>query len=138
MAFKLEGIENLFPIPLWRYRVDDHERLNAALLAEIAVRKKKDKDIANRNRRGWQSEHDLFDRTEPAHAELSALVRRLLPEGLPTPLPPIGEVIFRVMREVRSKRASEARSWRGEASRAPSRNSAPPLPLPHRPDASPL
>lgn len=82
MAFKLEGIENLFPIPLWRYRVDDHARLNAALLAEIAVRKTKDKDLANRNRRGWQSVHDFFERKEPAHAELSALVRRLLVDAI--------------------------------------------------------
>ena len=82
MAFKLEGIENLFPIPLWRYRVDDHERLNAALLEEIAVRRKKDKDIANRNRRGWQSAHDLFDRKEPAHAELSGIIRKLLVDAL--------------------------------------------------------
>jgi uncharacterized protein (TIGR02466 family) len=82
MRFKLEGIDNLFPIPLWRYRVDDHERLNAALLDEIAVRQKKDKDIANRNRRGWQSAHDFFDRKEPAQAELADVVRKLLVDAL--------------------------------------------------------
>lgn len=82
MGFKLDSIDNLFPIPLWRYRLDDHERLNAALLEEITARKKKDKDISNRNRRGWQSEHDFFERKEPAHAELAGLVRKLLVDAL--------------------------------------------------------
>jgi 3-dehydroquinate synthetase len=41
-------------------------------------------------------------------ARHDALVRRLLPEGLPTPLPPIDEVIFRAMRDGKRGRADES------------------------------
>jgi len=78
MTFKLNGVENLFPVPLWQYSVEGHETLNPRLIDEIKARRASDKDISNRNRRGWQSQHDFFDRTEPAHAELAQTVREVL------------------------------------------------------------
>ena len=82
MAFKLDSLDTLFPIPLWRYSVAGHEQLNPRLLKEIKARQGADKDIANRNRRGWQSRHDFFDREEPAHAELAAIVRQAMADAL--------------------------------------------------------
>ena len=72
MTIKAEAFEMLFPTPLWAFRVENHASLNRRLLAEIAERRGREKDRANRNRVGWQSQHDLFDRPEPAHAELAS------------------------------------------------------------------
>jgi 3-dehydroquinate synthase/2-deoxy-scyllo-inosose synthase len=48
----------------------------------------------------------LMDSADVARHD--ALVRRLLPEGLPAPLPPVDEVIFRVMRDGKRGRADES------------------------------
>lgn len=82
MTFKLDGIDTLFPIPLWRYTVAGHDKLNPRLLEEIKVRQGADPDIATRNRNGWQSRHDFFNRQEPAHAELAAIVRKVMADAL--------------------------------------------------------
>lgn len=82
MTVKLEAFEMLFPTPLWCYSVENHEELNRRLLAEIAARRKVETDRANRNRVGWQSQHDLFDRTEPAHVELAAHAQRAMLDAL--------------------------------------------------------
>lgn len=82
MTIKLEAYEMLFPTPLWCYSVDDHEDLNRRLLVEIAARRASEKDRANRNRVGWQSQHDLFDRSEPAHAELARHAERALLDAM--------------------------------------------------------
>lgn len=78
MAFKLESITELFPTPLLRFEVDDAAKLNKALLAEIAVRQKAESGMIKSNRKGWHSERDLFDRTEPAHAKLAQLLLRMM------------------------------------------------------------
>jgi uncharacterized protein (TIGR02466 family) len=82
MAFKLDRIDTIFPIPLWRYTVQDHEQLNLRLMEEIKARLEEDKGLPNRTRKGWQSLHDFFDRTEPAHAELAAIVKTVLADAL--------------------------------------------------------
>ena len=37
-TFQFESRETLFPIYLWRFRIDDHVALNRGLLKEIAKR----------------------------------------------------------------------------------------------------
>lgn len=70
MSFSLVGVETLFPIPLFRYRLDDAS-LNAELSREIAKRRKSEGGMASSNRQGWQSEHDFFAREEVGHASLA-------------------------------------------------------------------
>jgi uncharacterized protein (TIGR02466 family) len=94
MTVKLEAFEMLFPTPLWCYSVQNHEELNRRLLVEIAARRNVEPDRANRNRVGWQSQHDLFDRTEPAHAELVGHVRQALLDAVKKMSSEIGEVQF--------------------------------------------
>ena len=82
MTVKLEAFEMLFPTPLWCYSVEGHEELNRRLLVEIAARRKVETDRANRNRVGWQSQHDLFDRAESAHVELAGHAKRAMLDAL--------------------------------------------------------
>ena len=82
MSVKLEAVEMLFPTPLWCYTVENHQELNRRLLVEIAARRKVEGDRSNRNRVGWQSQHDLFDRTEPAHVELVAHAQKAMLDAL--------------------------------------------------------
>ena len=82
MSIKPEAYEMLFPTPLWCYGVDNHDDLNRRLLEEIAARRGVEKDRANRNRVGWQSQHDLFDRTEPAHVEIAGHAERAMIDAL--------------------------------------------------------
>lgn len=70
MTVSLTRVDSIFPIPLYRYRVEQ-AGLNEALSKEIAARRKAEQGIENRNRLGWQSEHDFFQRQEEGHARLS-------------------------------------------------------------------
>lgn len=72
MAVSLARVDTLFPVPLYRYRVDE-PGLNEKLAAEIAKRRKSEQGKENRNRLGWQSEHDFFQRSEEAHASLARI-----------------------------------------------------------------
>lgn len=56
------------------YTIADAERINAALLEEIAVRQAEEAGVNRSNRNGWHSESDFFGRTEPAHAELAQAI----------------------------------------------------------------
>lgn len=94
MSVKLDAYDMLFPTPLWYYSIDNHEELNRSLLSEIAERRKVEPDRASGNRVGWQSQHDLFERTEPAHAELVGHIRRALLETVGRMAFEIGEVRF--------------------------------------------
>jgi uncharacterized protein (TIGR02466 family) len=94
MPVKLDACDMLFPTPLWCYSIGDHEELNRRLLAEIAARRRVEPDRANRNRVGWQSQHDLFERTEPAHVELAGYVRQALVETVRRMSFEIGQVRF--------------------------------------------
>ena len=61
----------LFPAPLLVYKLDDAERLNAALHEEIDQRRAAEPGVSVSNRAGWHSESDFFRRCEPAHARVS-------------------------------------------------------------------
>lgn len=77
MSFTLEGVETLFPILLFRYRVEDPS-LNDNLSKEIATRRKAEGGMANSNRQGWQSQHDFFARKETGHASLARTIAQVL------------------------------------------------------------
>jgi uncharacterized protein (TIGR02466 family) len=72
MTVKLARVDSIFPIPLYRYRVEN-PGLNDALSKEIAQRRKVERSKENRNRLGWQSEHDFFQRKEDGHAQLARI-----------------------------------------------------------------
>lgn len=72
MALTLDRTEQLFPLPLWRFRVEELD-LNSLLLAEIAERRASEPGQDADNRVGWQSRHDLFSRPEPGHRRLARI-----------------------------------------------------------------
>ena len=74
MAFTLNSVDQLFPSPLFRFEIEGANKLNAALLKEIAGRRKAEDGISKSNRRGWHSATDLFERKEPAQAELARML----------------------------------------------------------------
>lgn len=78
MAFKLIAAEDIFPTPLFRFEVDKAVKLNAALLREIAKRRAAEGGIKKSNRNGWHSGSDLFERKEPAQAELAKMLLVML------------------------------------------------------------
>ena len=88
MPFQDPEVRVLFPVPLLTIRLDGSEALNRRLLAEIAKRRESEPGVRRSNRRGWHSAPDLFERTEPAHAELvreikamvAASTAKLMPE----------------------------------------------------------
>lgn len=81
--FQLEALQVLFPIPLWRYRIADHEEINRLLLAEIAERREGEQPMPPIGTRlGWQSRHDFFTRDEPGHARLSKVINRIVRHAL--------------------------------------------------------
>ena len=94
MSVKLDAYDMLFPTPLWCYSVENHEELNRRLLTEIAARREVEPDRASGNRIGWQSQHDLFERTEPAHVELVGHIRQAVLDTVRRMSFEIGEVKF--------------------------------------------
>jgi uncharacterized protein (TIGR02466 family) len=66
---------------LLRFEVADADKLNQALLKEIAKRAKAGGGITRSNRKGWHSERDLFDRKEPAQQKLAQLLLRIMAQG---------------------------------------------------------
>ena len=88
-TFRFESRETLFPIFLWRFRVDDHDTLNQVLLKEIAQRRANEPGLDNRaSRYGWQSERDLFRRTEPAHRKLATAINQMVGQAIEGLWPP--------------------------------------------------
>ena len=77
MKYSLSAMENLFPTPLWHYRVTE-PGLDAMLMEEVAARRAAEPGLPNPNRLGWQSRHDLFDRTEPGQVKLLHLIRAVI------------------------------------------------------------
>ena len=65
-SVSLQGMQPLFFSPLAVFDVADHTVLNATLMPEIAERRNRSAGIHRSNRKGWHSEDDLFERTEPA------------------------------------------------------------------------
>jgi uncharacterized protein (TIGR02466 family) len=89
MAFDEPEVRVLFPVPFVTIRLQDAETLNPRLLAEIEQRRKVEPGIDRSNRYGWHSALDLFDRREPAHAQLareidamvSSVTAKLVPDA---------------------------------------------------------
>jgi uncharacterized protein (TIGR02466 family) len=78
MPFDDPDVRVLFPVPLLTIRLKGFERLNKRLVGEIAKRRRTEKGIGRSNRYGWHSATDLFDRTEPAHAELAKEIKAIV------------------------------------------------------------
>ena len=77
MSYSLVKVDSLFPVLLFRYRIDQ-DGLNERLAKEIAARRKAEGGMANSGRLGWQSEHDFFMRQEPGHAALARLIGQVM------------------------------------------------------------
>ena len=73
LAFTLQSADDIFPTPLLRFEVADADKLNRALLKEIAQRRAAEGGMTKSNRRGWHSERDLFERKEPAQSTLAQI-----------------------------------------------------------------
>ena len=67
---ELTKYEKLFSTPLVRFRLDDAETLNAALLAEGDALRVLDDGASKSNRGGWHSSGNLFKKTTPGIARL--------------------------------------------------------------------
>lgn len=81
MAFTLQSADNLFATPLLRFQIEDADKLNRALLKEIARRRASEKGTVKSNRKGWHSDSDFFERTEPAQAQLAKMLVQMLAQA---------------------------------------------------------
>ncbi len=70
MSFQDPEVRVLFPVPFLTIRLDGSEALNRRLLKEISKRRRQEPGVRRSNHYGWHSAPDLFERTEPAHAQL--------------------------------------------------------------------
>jgi len=77
MSFSLVRVDTLFPIPLFRYRIEE-EGLNEKLAREIGARRKSEEGKVNSGRLGWQSDTDFFMRREEGHAALAKLIGKVM------------------------------------------------------------
>lgn len=84
MAFKLESMDHVFPVPVIRFEVADAVALNRALKAEIAVRRAVEPGAEHSNIGGWHSDRDFFERPEPAHRALALDLLRIMAEATRT------------------------------------------------------
>jgi uncharacterized protein (TIGR02466 family) len=86
-------LKRIGDVPAFGVHIDgfvlpDHEALNRALRDEIAVRIAAEEGLSASNRKGWHSQRDLFQRSEPAAMTLrnhivvamTAAARRYTPE----------------------------------------------------------
>ena len=81
MTVSLARVDSIFPVPLYRYRVEQ-DGLNEQLAKEIAVRRKAEAGLENRNRMGWQSQHDFFQREEEGHRQLARIAAQVASETI--------------------------------------------------------
>lgn len=65
--------DNHFATPVFRFHFPEHEKLNAALLAEGAKMRERDEGVSKSNRGGWHSKGNLFKSSAPAIKILNAL-----------------------------------------------------------------
>ncbi len=63
--FENTRTETLFSTPLLRFRVADHEELDAELLAEGARMRALSEGVQKSNRGGWHSDGNIFDSSSP-------------------------------------------------------------------------
>nr|WP_294849950.1 TIGR02466 family protein [uncultured Sphingomonas sp.] len=80
MAFKLDMMDHVFPVPIIRFEVADAAVLNHALRQEIAGRRKAEAGTSHSNIGGWHSDRDFFERPEPAHRALAMDLLRMMAE----------------------------------------------------------
>lgn len=80
MDYRLKSVEDLFPLPLVQFEIEDAAKLNKALLKEIAKRRADEEGLAKSNRQGWHSAPDLFERKEPGHTKLAQILLRISAE----------------------------------------------------------
>lgn len=73
--------DKLFYTPLLRYRVDDPDKLNTALLAEAAIMREATQGLSKSNRGGWHSEGNLFDHDTAAIRMLRSAVELALEDA---------------------------------------------------------
>jgi uncharacterized protein (TIGR02466 family) len=78
---KLAHVQNLFPVPLVSFQVDDSEALNNDLLAEIERRRQSEEGEVRSNRQGWHSAYDFFRRKEKAHVRLAAIIQEAVQQA---------------------------------------------------------
>jgi hypothetical protein len=88
MAFGEPDVHVMFPVPLVTVRLTGCEALNAKLLGEIERRREGEEGIERSNRYGWHSAVDLFERTEPGHAELARALAAVGAGATPHHIPP--------------------------------------------------
>lgn len=81
MRFKLLQVDTLFPVPLCSFALPDAAAINAALEAEIVVRRASEPGLEVSNRGGWHSARDLFLRDEPAQRALCEALRGAVDEA---------------------------------------------------------
>jgi uncharacterized protein (TIGR02466 family) len=81
LAYKLASVEEMFPTPLLRFEITDADKLNEALLKEIAKRRAAHGGVIKSNRKGWHSTNDLFERKEPAQAALAQMLLRMIAQS---------------------------------------------------------
>lgn len=88
MAFDAPEVNVLFPVPLLKFKLQGHQALNRGLLAEIAERRRAEEGkVASNRYGGWHSDKDLFERKEPAHAQLAAELTAMLEAATAKMLP---------------------------------------------------
>lgn len=80
-AFTFAKSTTLFATPVMTYAIADADRLNAALLAEIADRRAAEPGVVRSNRAGWHSASDFFERREPAHLEVARAIKSACRDG---------------------------------------------------------
>jgi uncharacterized protein (TIGR02466 family) len=78
MPFDTPDVHSLFAVPLLNFRLANADDLNRRLLTEIAGRRVSEPGVERSNRYGWHSDPDLFERKEPAHAELAREMRAMV------------------------------------------------------------
>lgn len=81
MTYSLKSVDNIFPTPLFQFEVAGFAELNRALLKEVDKRRSAEKGMAKSNRRGWHSATDLFERAEPAQAQLAKVLVQMLAQA---------------------------------------------------------
>jgi len=81
MSFSLKSVDSIFPTPLYQYEVADFASLNRALLKEIDKRRSAEQGVAKSNRKGWHSATDLFERAEPAQAQVARILAQALAQA---------------------------------------------------------
>src|SRR4030095_14612707 len=81
MGLSLIATDILFPTPLLRFEIEDADKLNRALLKEITKRRAAHEGVVKSNRKGWHSDTDLFERKEPAQAQLAKMLMQMLAQA---------------------------------------------------------